>query len=149
MIELTTSRAEMPACASLRSSYATISLREPIEVVGLVGKRPGDFVAQRAVVVVEFQSRAGESDLRAELRGDGEVVPRESQLPQQPGERAGLRALGRKVGERVQADVVIAAAEAIERVQPADRVVPLEDADTLVVVRQPNPGREAPTCRRR
>ena len=104
------------------------------------GKRPGDFVAQRSSVVVEPQPHAGEGDLRADLRGDREIVPAEAQLPQQPGERAGLRALGREVGERVQADVVVAAAQAIERVQPADRVVPLENADALVVIRQPNPG---------
>ena len=41
----------------------------------------------------------------AELRGDGEVVPTHAELAEEPSERAGLGALGRNVGEGVQADI--------------------------------------------
>jgi hypothetical protein len=63
-------------------------------------------------------------------------------LPQQPGERAGLGALGCEVGDCVQTNVIIAAAQAIKGVQPADRGVPLENADSLVVIGQANPSRQ-------
>ena len=150
MIEPTTSRAEM---VGVRLAEVVV-LDDLARSAGrscrpAAGNARATSLAKRVGVVVEPQPHAGKRDLGADLRRDREVVPRHPQLPQQPRERAGLRALGRDVGERVQADVVVAAAEAIERIQPADRVVPLENADPLVVVRQPNPGRQPATSPRR
>jgi hypothetical protein len=65
---------------------------------------------------------AGKSDLRTDLRGQCEVVPAEAQLAQQAGQRPAFGTLGREVGDRVQAHVVVAAAQTVERIQPADRV---------------------------
>ena len=44
-------------------------------------------------------------------------------------------ALRRVVRDRVQANVVIATIESVERIQTADGVVAFENADTLIVVR--------------
>ena len=46
------------------------------------------------------------------------------------------------VGERVQTDVVVAAAHAVEGIQATDSVVAFENADALVVVGQANPRRQ-------
>ncbi len=94
-------------------------------------------------VVVELAARRRET--RSPSRPAAQSAKssqRNPQLPQQPGQRARFVPLGREVGHGVQADVVVAAAEPVERVQPADRVVPLEHADALVVVGQANAGRQ-------
>ena len=57
-------------------------------------------------------------------------------------ERAVSLALLRVIGHRVQADVVVAAAKTVKRVQSADRVVPLQDADPLIEVCQTDSGRK-------
>ena len=71
--------------------------REAVEIVGLVRKGVRDFVAERAVVVVEPEPRGGEGDFGTELGGDREIVPTKAELTQQAGERAGLRAFGREL----------------------------------------------------
>ena len=58
---------------------------QPFEVVALSGKCSDDFTAQEIDAVVEVETDAGEDDLRAELRRDGQVVPREAELAEQAG----------------------------------------------------------------
>src|SRR5262249_15994185 len=88
----------------------------------------------------EGQTHAGEGNGRADLRNQRKIVPRKAELPQQPGQWPLLGTLGREIRDGVEAHVVVATAEAIKRVQPANRGVPLEDADSLLVVCQSNPG---------
>ena len=64
-------------------------------------------------------------------------------LAEQPRERPALGALRRDVGEGVEADVVVAAAESVKAVEAADRGVTLHDADALIVVGQANAGGKA------
>src|SRR5688572_33160467 len=97
---------------------------EAIEVVSFAGKGPGHLVAQRLRIVIKPQSHAGECDFRAQLGSDCEIVPAEPQLPQQASKRARFRTFWSEIRERMQADVVIASSQAIERIQPADRVMP-------------------------
>ena len=112
------------------------------EVVDLARKLAGDLALQQLEVVVELQAHAGKGDPRSDLRHQAKVVPTESQLTQQQGQRPALGSLGREVGHGVQADVVIAAADPIERIQPADRRVAFEDADAAIVIGQPNARRQ-------
>lgn len=94
---------------------------EAIETGDLRRKGPGDFATQQFEVVRKVELHAGKRDARAELRLQRQIVPRKAKLPQQPGQRAAP--LGRVVCNGVQPDVVIAAVEAVERVQAADRRV--------------------------
>jgi len=132
----------MAWCDSSRSSYWTM-VNQTIEVCGLMGKLFGDFAAQQLQTVGEAESRAGEDDFGAELGGDFEVVAGETQLLKQPRQGAFFGALGGDVGDGVQADVVVAAAEPVERVQPADRGVAFENANALVEIGQANARRQA------
>ena len=116
---------------------------QSLEVVGLAGKEAADFRFQPPDLVVEIEMDAGKGDPRADLGRERQVFPFEPQLPQQPGQRSLLRALRGEVRDRMQADIEIAAAEAIKRIQSADRGVAFEHAHLLLVVGQPNAGGEA------
>src|SRR4051794_28736093 len=94
---------------------------QTFEVVSLSGKGAGDFASQKVNAVVKADADAGEDDFRTELRRDGQIVPGEPQLAEQAGERAALGALRGEIGQRVQADVVIAPAEAVKGIEAADR----------------------------
>ena len=69
-----------------RSRRSAASSRSKLSLCA--GNARATSLAQQLEVVVEPQPHAGKRDLRAELRREGEVVPRQPQLPQQPGERA-------------------------------------------------------------
>src|SRR5262245_1173941 len=112
------------------------------EVVALTGKRALDFGFEQLDVVVKAQVHAGKGNQRSDLRGEREVFPRKAQLPQKPYERAFLGAFRGEIRYCMQSDVIVAPPQAIERVQAADRVVPLEDADSLLVVGESDARRE-------
>ena len=67
---------------------------------------------------------------------------RKRELTNQLRQRTFLRSLAGKVGHRVETNIIVASPQAVERIQSADRVVPLENADPLVEVGQANPGSE-------
>jgi hypothetical protein len=117
-------------------------VHDALERVALSGELAGDFAMEQFEVVIELQADAGKDDLGADLRRDGQVVPGEPQLPQQSGEWAALGAFGGDVGEGMQADIVVAAAQAVEGIETADRVVPLDDAHPLIVVGEPDARRQ-------
>ena len=112
-------------------------------------RRPGRETAGRPRALSSSKSllncepHAGEGDLRADLRGEAKSSQRNRSCRSSRASGPRLGPLGREVGDGVQADVVVAAAEAVERIQPADRVVAFEDADALIVVREANAGGEA------
>jgi hypothetical protein len=110
------------------------------EAVALAREGPRDFGGQEVDVVAEPQPHARKGDLRPGLRGEREVVPTEAELAEELRERPFAAPFGCEVRDRVQADVVIAASQAIERIEPADRVVPFEDRDLLIVERKPDAG---------
>src|SRR5205814_1418159 len=79
---------------------------------------------------------------RAKLWRQRKIFPREPKLAKKPDQGAFLRALRRIVRDGVQSDVVIAAPETIERIQAADRIVPLQNADPLLVIGQADASRQ-------
>jgi hypothetical protein len=82
-------------------------------------------------------------DARSLLGAEAELVAVDPQLAQDLSERRPLHPRRHEVGDRMQAHVILAAAEAVEAVQAPDGVVALEDADLLAEVRQPYSGGEA------
>ena len=115
-------------------------LLEPPKSVDLAGKLGGHLRLQQLDAVAEPQFNRRETDRRADLRRQGKILPLESQLPQHAVQRAAFGSFGSEVGQRVQSDVVVAAPEPIERIQPANRIVAFENADALVEVGQANAG---------
>ena len=115
---------------------------QPPEVVGLPGKLPPHLRFEELELVGEPQGRAGEHDGRAELRRQGPFVPGHAQLPQQAGQAGRCACLSARVGDRVQPDVEGPAALPVERVQPADGAVPLQNADPLAEMRQADARRQ-------
>ena len=84
-----------------------------------------------------------EADLRLLLRTEGELVAVDSQLTEQLAEGRSFYARRHVSGQRMQADVELATGEAVEAVQATRGIVPLEDADLLPEMRQPDARREA------
>ena len=64
------------------------------EIVDLAGKPQPHLRFEQIELVGELQHGVGKDDGRAELRGQGPLVPGDAQLPQQPGQRAAPRAFG-------------------------------------------------------
>ena len=118
-------------------------LGEFAEAVDRAREFAGDFAFEQFDIVAEIEGDVGKADRRADLFGEGKVFPIEAELADKFGQRAPLGPFAGEVGHRVEADVIVAAAEAIERVKPADGVVAFEDADTLVKVCQADPGGQA------
>ena len=108
--------------------------------VNLVGESLADLLRQAVDVVGKSQRAPRKDDRRRPLRRQVEVFPAQPKLPQDLAQWAGLGAGAGVIGEGVQPDVVIAAAEPIERIQPADGRVPLENADRFLVVSQADSG---------
>ncbi len=118
-------------------------LAEALELGGELG---GDLGLQDREVVREAQAPLPgrpEGHPGALLGAEGELLPVDPQLAQDLAERRPLDPGGDVVGHRVEADVKLAAALAVEAVQAADGVVALEDADPLAEVGQPDPGGQA------
>jgi hypothetical protein len=113
-----------------------------LEAVLLVRKPRGDLGFEQPEVIAEPQLDARKPDRRTDLRRQGEILPAESQLPQQTRKRAAFGALGREIRHGMQAHVVVPSAQPVERVQPADRVVAFQNAYPLVVVGQADTGRQ-------
>ena len=116
---------------------------QSVKPVRLVRKLARHLIAEQLEIVVESESSSGELDGRSALGAEVEVIPAEAKLLEQLGERPFPRTGRGVVGDSVQADVVVAAAQAVEGIQAADRRVPLENADRLFVVGQTNPGGQA------
>src|SRR5205085_1881283 len=85
-----------------------------LEIIDLLREVLGNFRLQQAEIIAEIERHARKANPRANLRRQGKVVPRDSQLPQQPSQRPFLRAFGSVVCDGVQADVVITSTEAVE-----------------------------------
>ena len=119
------------------------ALRQTAETVDLIRKLLRDFAFQQAEIIVETQHFSRKNDFRSDLRGEVEIVPSQPELPQQFAQRAGFRARRREIRDRMQADVMIPAAQPIERIQPADGGMPFEQADALFVIGESNAGRES------
>ena len=90
------------------------SLEQLPESVDLCGKLGCDLVFKQRKVVGEAQSVTGEDNRRLVLRCEPEVVPAQTQLPQQLAERPGFCSGGGVVRHGMQADVVVAAPQAVE-----------------------------------
>jgi hypothetical protein len=118
-------------------------LQQLREAVLLVGEFLNDVLMKKVEIVCEFQRATGKGDARFDLWAQREVVPAESQLPQQLAERTGLRPRLGVIRDRVQADIVVAFSQPIKRIQPADGVVLLDDAHTLVEVGKSNSSSES------
>src|SRR5688500_4343706 len=94
---------------------------QALKAVALGREGAGDLRSKQVEFVIKAQTGSGEDNLGADLRRDGQLVPREPELPQQSRQRTALGALGREIRQGVQADVVVAATQAVEGIQPADR----------------------------
>ena len=113
------------------------------ESIRLMRENRGDLVDERRKVIAEVEAATRKDHGRSALRFQVEIVPAEPELLEQLGQRTGLRPGSGIVRDRVQTDVVVPPAKPVERVQAADRRMPLDDADRLLVVGQPDPGGEA------
>src|ERR1039457_20681 len=121
-------------------------LGDPGESLRLPGKLGRDLGLQEGKVVGEPQRHPAprpQSDARTLLRPERQLLPVDPQLAQDLPERRPLDPGRDEIGDRVESDVVLAAADAVEAVQAADRAVALKDADPLAEVRQPYPRRQA------
>ena len=76
------------------------------------------------------------------LRTQGELLALDAELAEQFAQGRAFHAGWHEVRHGVQADVVFPAGEAVKAVQPARRVVPLEDADPLAEMGQSDAGGE-------
>ncbi len=135
--------APLPSPASGISRTKRASLPNPS---AWRGELAGDLGLKDREVVGEAEpglAPGAERDPRAFLRAEGKLLPLDPQLAQDLAQGRPLDPGRDVVRNRVQADVVLAPAQAVEAVQPADGVVPLKDADLLAEVGQPYSRREA------
>ena len=106
------------------------------EAIDLCGEGIGDLFNEEVELVGEEQRAAGERDGGSDLWAKVKVFPGHAELPQKFAERAAAGTGFSVVGDGVQADVVVAASQAVERVESADGCVPFEDADLFFVIGQ-------------
>ena len=112
------------------------------------GNRSRTCDSSNSTLFENCSDRAGENDSRPKLGRERPVFPRDSQLAQKPCERTAMRALGGEIGHRVQPNVIRATALPIERIQTANRAVPLQNANALTEMGKAVFQPPTPTCRR-
>ena len=119
---------------------------QPPEAVDLPGKCRRHLRLQHRRVVGETQhvlAPGAEGHVRLQLRTEVELLPLDPELAQQLAQRRALDPRRHVIGHGVQADVVLPAVDAVEAVQPAGGVVPLQDADPPAEMRQTDAGGQA------
>ena len=90
--------------------------------------------------MVNRSRRPGNATTEPNCGAEGEIVPPEPQLFKQLRKRAGASAWGGVIRDRMQADIVVAAAQSVEGVEAANRCVAFKNADRFFVIGQPDPG---------
>ena len=121
------------------------ALGEPAKAVDLRREDPGHLGLEEREIVREAERRLApgpEGDPRPLLLAELELLAADPQLPQERPERRPLDAGPDEIGHRMQPDVELPAGDAVEAVQPAHGVVPLEDAHPLAEVGQPDASRQ-------
>ena len=115
---------------------------EPAEAVYLSGEGGGNLFDEKVELIGEEQRTSGEGDGRPDLWSEIEVIPGHAELSEEFAERAVAGSGFGVVGDGMETDVVVAAAEAIEGIESADGGVSFEDTDFFFVVRQTHSGGE-------
>ena len=116
------------------------------EPVDLRRKLAGDLAFEDGEIVGERERHLAartEGDAGALLFAEGELVALDAKLAKELGERRALHAGAHEVRHRVEPHVVFAPVDAVETVESARDVVPLEDAHLFAEVRETDAGRES------
>ncbi len=116
---------------------------ESPEVIDVGGKRLFHFRFEHREIVGEAEIDVWKGDPAAHLGSKVEIFPTQAQLPQKLAQRCSFDARFDIIGDGVQADIKAPSVKRIKTVQPAGRIVPLDDEDGAVIHGEADTGGEA------